>query len=428
MKVKFFTLGCKVNQYESQAMLEALTAQGFQPASPSEPADVVVVNSCTVTAQSEQKARQALRRLKRQNPSALAVLTGCWPQAFPQEAAALSEADIVLGTGRRAALGERILQYLSNKQRIVDIPPHQKGEAFEPMQVRGLAGHTRAFLKIEDGCERYCSYCIIPFARGRVRSKPLADITAEVMGLAAAGYKEVVLTGINLPAYGQELGLSLCDAVEAACAVEGMAWVRLGSLEPERLTPPVIARMQKQEKLCPQFHLSLQSGCDATLRRMNRHYTAAEYREIVENLRRAFPGCAVTTDIMVGFPGETEEEFAASLAFAREIGFAKAHVFAYSRRPGTVADRAPEQVSAGEKEARSRRMIEAMEEARQAFFRGQTGEKVPVLFERMVEPGVYEGHMPNYTPVRVESGEDISGQILWVKLIGAAEEYCTGER
>lgn len=428
MKVKFFTLGCKVNQYESQAMLESLLAQGFQPAAPSGPADVVVVNSCTVTAQSDQKARQALRRLKRQNPSAVAVLTGCWPQAFPDEAAALPEADIVLGTANRAALGSHILQYLSHKQRIVDIAPHEKGEAFEPLRVRGLQGHTRAFLKIEDGCERYCAYCIIPFARGRVRSKPLADITAEVVDLAAAGYREVVLTGINLPAYGQELGLSLCDAVEAACAVEGMDWVRLGSLEPERLTPPVIQRMQRQEKLCPQFHLSLQSGCDGTLRRMNRHYTAAEYREIVGNLREAFPGCAITTDIMVGFPGETEEEFAASLAFAQEIGFAKAHVFAYSRRPGTVADRAPDQVSAGEKEARSRRMIAAMEESRQAFFRGQLGQRVPVLFERAVEPGVYEGHTPNYTAVRVKSGEDLAGKILWTELTGAGEEYCTGER
>ena len=285
MKVKFHTLGCKVNQYESQAMLEVLLAQGFQAAGQEEPADVVVVNSCTVTAQSDQKARQALRRMKRQNPGAVAVLAGCWPQAFPQEAEAFPEADVVLGTTNRGALGGHILDFLSHKQRIVHIAPHEKGEAFEPLRVQGLSGHTRAFLKIEDGCERYCSYCIIPYARGRVRSKPLASIRAEVEELARAGYREVVLTGINLPAYGQDLGLSLCDAIEAACGAEGLDRVRLGSLEPERLTPPVIARMRAQPKLCPQFHLSLQSGCDATLRRMNRHYTAAEYREIaaIEN-------------------------------------------------------------------------------------------------------------------------------------------------
>ncbi len=427
MKVKFLTLGCKVNQYESQAMLEALLRQGFQAAEEGEPADVAVVNSCTVTAQSDQKARQALRRLKRQNPQAVMVLTGCWPQAFPEDAAGLPEADIVLGTVNRGALGERILAFLSTRARIVDIAPHEKKEAFEPMTVHGFSGHTRAFVKIQDGCQRFCSYCVIPFARGPVRSKPLCDLRREVEGLAASGFREVVLTGINLPAYGQDLGLELCDAIDAACGADGIRRVRLGSLEPERLTPEVIARMRAQEKLCPQFHLSLQSGCDGTLRRMNRHYTAAQYREIVENLRGAFPGCAVTTDIMVGFPGETEEEFAASLAFCRELGFAKAHVFPYSRRPGTVADRAPNQVDAAVKEARARRMSAAMDQSRRAFFQAQVGLEEPVLFEEAMCPGVYEGHTPNYTPVRAESREDLSGRILLVRLTGAEGDWCRGE-
>ncbi len=426
MTVKFFTLGCKVNQYETEVMREVLLQQGFLPAGEG-PADVVVVNSCTVTAQSDQKARQALRRLKRQNPGAVAVLTGCWPQAFPQQAAALSEADIVLGNAGRAGLGEHIRQFLAQGQRIVDIAPHQKGEAFEPMAVRGLSGHTRAFLKIQDGCERYCAYCIIPFARGRVRSKPVGDIAAEVAGLAAAGYQEVVLTGINLPAYGQDLGLALCDAVEAACTIPGIARIRLGSLEPERLTPAVIARMQAQPKLCPQFHLSLQSGCTTTLRRMNRHYTAGDYREIATRLREAFPNCAITTDIMVGFPGETPEEFAASLAFARELAFAKVHVFAYSRRPGTVADRLPQQVSAAEKETRSRQMQAVARETRQAFFACQLGRREAVLFERPCAPGLYEGCTANYTPVRVPSPVDLSGRLLPVLLTGVEEEFCIGQ-
>ena len=426
MNVKFITLGCKVNQVESEAMREALLAGGFQEAAEGQTADVVVVNSCTVTAVSDQKARQALRREKKRNPGAVAVLTGCWPQAFPQEAEDFLEADIVLGTTRRAALLPKILEYLSTKQRIVDIAPHEKGEKFEKLTVSAMHGRTRAFLKIEDGCDRFCSYCIIPYARGRVRSKPLEDIKAEAALLGDHGYREVVLTGINLPAYGKDLGLHLCDAVEAACAAPGIARVRLGSLEPEQLTPEVIARMAKQEKLCPQFHLSLQSGCDATLKRMNRHYTTAEYRQIVRNLRQAFPNCAITTDIMVGFAGETEEEFAASLAFAKEIAFAKVHVFAYSRRPGTRAYDMPAQVTNKVKEERSRQMIAATLATQQDFFAAQVGRVEEVLFEQEREKNVYEGYTRNYTPVRAASAVPLQGQVLPVEITQALEDCCLG--
>ena len=426
MNVKFITLGCKVNQVESEAMREALLAGGFQEAAEGQTADVVVVNSCTVTAVSDQKARQALRREKKRNPGAVAVLTGCWPQAFPQEAEDFLEADIVLGTTRRAALLPKILEYLSTKQRIVDIAPHEKGEKFEKLTISAMHGRTRAFLKIEDGCDRFCSYCIIPYARGRVRSKPLEDIKAEAALLGDHGYREVVLTGINLPAYGKDLGLHLCDAVEAACAAPGIARVRLGSLEPEQLTPEVIARMAKQEKLCPQFHLSLQSGCDATLKRMNRHYTTAEYRQIVHNLRQAFPNCAITTDIMVGFAGETEEEFAASLAFAKEIAFAKVHVFAYSRRPGTRAYDMPAQVTNKVKEERSRQMIAATLATQQDFFAAQVGRVEEVLFEQEREKNVYEGYTRNYTPVRAASAIPLQGQVLPVEITQALEDCCLG--
>ena len=427
MKVKFVTLGCKVNQVESEAMREALLAAGFQEAAGGETADVVVVNSCTVTATSDQKARQALRREKKRNPGAVAVLTGCWPQAFPQEAQEFLEADVVLGTARRGDLVPRLLEYLSTKQRVVDIAPHEKGEKFEKLTISAMHGRTRAFVKIEDGCDRFCSYCIIPYARGRVRSKPLEDIREEAARLGEAGYKEVVLTGINLPAYGKDLGGDLCDAVEAACAAPGILRVRLGSLEPEQLTPPVIARLAAQEKLCPQFHLSLQSGCDDTLRRMNRHYTTAEYRQIVGDLRKAFPNCAVTTDIMVGFAGETEEEFAKSLAFAKEIAFAKVHVFAYSRRPGTRAYDMPGQVPNREKERRSREMISATLETQRAFFAAQTGRVEEVLFEQERDRNVYEGYTRNYTPVRVASAAPLQGQILQVRLTQALEDFCLGE-
>ena len=425
MKVSVLTLGCKVNQYESQAMLGILERAGFTPCEADEPCDVVLINSCTVTSMSDRKVRQALRRERREHPDAVVVLTGCLPQAFPEAAEKLTEADIVLGNSNRASLLPDLLKFLSERRRIVDIVPHEK--FFEPMCVNRFYERTRAFLKIEDGCNRFCSYCIIPYARGRVRSKSMGDLERELDGIAANGYREVVLTGINLPAYGQDIGLTLCDAVEAACAREGILRVRLGSLEPERLDASVIARLKRQPKLCPQFHLSLQSGCDETLRRMNRHYTSDEYRRIVANIREAFPNAAVTTDLMVGFPGETDEEFEKSLAFAREIGFAKIHVFAYSRRPGTAADRAEHQVDPKTKELRSRRMAQAALEMRKAFFGTQKGLREPVLFERECEPGVYEGYTENYTPVRMKSGGDLCGLVVPALVTGADGDFCTAE-
>lgn len=426
MKVKMITLGCKVNQYESEAMLSSLLKNGFTAAADDEQADVVVLNSCTVTAESDRKVRQIFRRAKKDNPDAVMVLSGCMAQAFPEDAQRLEEADIILGTSNRARLLPDLLTFLSTRQRIVDIEPHTNGETFERLQVENFSGRTRAFVKIEDGCNRFCSYCIIPYARGRVRSKPLEDLKAELHALADNGFREVVLTGINLSAYGQEFGLHLCDAIEAACAVPGIARVRLGSLEPEQLSEPVIRRMAKQKKLCPQFHLSLQSGCDATLRRMNRHYTADEYRTIVRNLRAAFDNAAITTDIMVGFAGETEEEFAASLAFAKEIAFAKVHVFAYSRRPGTRAYDMGDQITNAVKESRSHAMIRATTETQRTFFDTQVGRTEQVLFERAVQPGVYEGYSMNYTPVLAASGTSLAGQIRTVRIESNAGTHCIG--
>lgn len=426
MKVKMITLGCKVNQYESEAMLATLLQNGFTGAESDEKADVVVLNSCTVTAESDRKVRQLFRRAKRDNPDAVMVLSGCMAQAFPEDAERLEEADIILGTSNRARLLPDLMQFLSTRQRIVDIAPHKDGETFEAMQVDAFSERTRAFLKIEDGCNRFCSYCIIPYARGRVRSKPLDALRTELQALAQNGYREVVLTGINLSAYGQECGLHLCDAIEAACATDGIERVRLGSLEPEQLSEAVIRRMAKQPKLCPQFHLSLQSGCDETLRRMNRHYTADEYRRIVRNLRAAFDNAAITTDIMVGFAGETDAEFAASLAFAEEIAFAKAHVFAYSRRPGTRAFDMDGQLSSAVKEARSREMQRVTGETQRAFFASQLGRTERVLFERESMQGVYEGYSMNYTPVLAASGEPLGGVIRDVRIDSHNDTHCMG--
>ncbi len=424
MKVKIITLGCKVNQYESQYMMKSLVSSGFSLSEDCGQSDVVIVNSCTVTATSDKKVRQTVHKARHENPLAVIVLTGCMPQAFPEAAENIVEADIVLGNSNRAFLIPRIRQFLSSRRRIIDIEPH--GDLFEPMDVIDFHGKTRASVKIEDGCNQFCSYCIIPYARGRVRSKPLDDLKSELRGISGKGYKEVVLTGINLSAYGQENGLSLCDAVEAACGYDSIKRVRLGSLEPERLSAEVIARLGQQRKLCPQFHLSLQSGCDETLKRMNRKYDTEVYEQIVCDIRKTFGNAAITTDIMVGFPGETDAEFEKSLNFAKKIGFAKIHVFAYSRRPGTAADRFDGQIGPKVKEERSHEMIAAAQTLKENFFKHQTGLREPVLFERACAEGVYEGYTENYTPVHAESAADISGEIIDAVISGVCGDYCTG--
>ena len=426
MKVSTITLGCKVNQYETQAMLNQLLQGGFSACQTGEDADIILLNSCTVTSTSDHKVKQTLHKARREHPHAVIVLTGCMPQAFPELAGDLTDADIVLGNSNRSSLLPHILQYLSTRQRIIDIVPHQTKEKFESMSVENFYERTRAFIKIQDGCNRFCSYCIIPYARGRVRSKPLDDLIAEVTQLAEKGYKEIVLTGINLSAFGQDINLHLCDAVEAVCAINGIERVRLGSLEPEQLSEDVIIRLSKQQKLCPQFHLSLQSGCDETLKRMNRHYTTEEYRTIVQNLRNAFDNAAITTDIMVGFPGETEEEFMQSLEFAKEISFSKVHVFAYSQRPGTKACNAPNQITKKVKETRSKQMIHITNQTKQAFLNQQCGTIQDVLVEREISPNLYEGYTANYTPVQFHSDKNLCGQLVAVHITKANENDCYG--
>lgn len=431
MKALFHTLGCKVNQYETQAMRKLMEEAGYETGEFSAGfADVdggqlvLVINSCTVTGESDRKLRQLLRRCRRDNPHAVIVLTGCMPQAFPEAAEQFLEADIVLGNAARQSLPEQVGRFLSLGQRIVEIPAH--GQAFESLAIREFQGRTRAFVKIEDGCNRFCSYCIIPYARGRVRSRPLPELRTELAALAEHGYREAVLVGINLTAYGQDLGLTLADAVEAACAIPGLQRIRLGSLEPDFLTPAVIRRLAAQPKLCPQFHLSLQSGCDETLRRMNRRYTAADYAEVCRQLREAFPGCALTTDVMVGFPGEDENEFAASCRFVEEIGFSRVHIFAYSRRPGTPASTAAGQVSAAEKAARSHRLAAICERSREVFERRQIGTETEVLLETRMTDGYIEGYTATYLPVRVKTRRQ-PGELLRVRIVERQPEACIGE-
>lgn len=426
MTFHIFTLGCKVNQYESQAMHEKLEKSGFTYSQSHKDADIVIVNSCTVTAASDSKAVKLMHRIKRENSQCVLILTGCLPQAFPDDVR-FAEADVVLGNKSRNAVVPSIQKFLMTGTRIIDVQKHDSSEKFEHMSLEGFSERTRAFVKIEDGCNRFCSYCIIPYARGRVRSKPLPEIYNELSHLRMKGFKEVVLVGINLSAYGQEFGINLADAVEAACSVEGIERVRLGSLEPERMDNYTIARLSRLPKLCPQFHLSLQSGCDATLKRMNRHYTTQVYSEIVQNLRMAFDNCSITTDIMVGFPGETQIEFEQSLAFAEKIQFAKAHIFAYSRRPGTAADKAENQIPENVKNIRCNRMIELTDKTTRKFLESQTGKVEAVLFERL-KNGFFEGHTMNYTKVIVKphNTDNLSNLICKVKITGVENGSCTG--
>lgn len=426
MNIVFHTLGCKVNQYETEAMRRLLHQAGYDTndGTSANGADVIVINSCTVTGESDRKLRQLLRRCRREYPDAVIVLTGCMPQAFPQVAETFGEADIVLGNAARRALPAQLSAFLSNHQRIVDIPPHDK--AIEPLCIDTFSEHTRAFVKIQDGCNRFCSYCIIPYARGRVRSREPEDIRRELTTLAEKGYKEVVLVGINLTAYGQDNGKTIADAVDAACAVEGILRVRLGSLEPDYMSDEILARLAAQPKLCPQFHVALQSGCDATLKRMNRHYTTDEFRTLCNKLRRLFPDCALTTDVMVGFPGETEENFAESLSFVDSIGFSRVHVFAYSRRPGTVADKLAGQLPNAVKNERSRRLIEVCRRRAETYARTYIGRTVPILLETPYPDGTVDGLTDTYLSVRVPTAHK-SGEMLNVRILATDGETLIGE-
>ncbi len=427
MNIAFHTLGCKVNQYETQAMRHQLEQAGYTTMewhSDLQDVDALIINSCTVTGESDRKLRQWIRRLRRQAPGAVIVLTGCMPQAYPDGAAALEEVDIVLGNACRNDLLGHLEAFFAHRQRIVAVPPH--GKTYEPLTIDAFQGRTRAFVKIQDGCNRFCSYCIIPYARGRVRSRDPQDLKQELECLAAKGYKEVVLVGINLTAYGQDTGLTIADAVDTACGVDGIERVRLGSLEPDFIDDAIIVRMKAQPKLCPQFHLALQSGCDRTLKKMNRHYTTAEYKELCEKLRRHFPDCAMTTDVMVGFPGETEEDFRASLSFVKDIDFTRVHVFAYSRRPGTVADRLPDQVDNTTKSRRSKEMLDLCHQNYLHHMDQLIGQTLPVLLETPYPDGTIDGHTDTYIPIRVRTQKN-SGEMVTVRITKREGDALFGE-
>ncbi len=426
MKVKIFTLGCKVNQFESQAMIRTLEEQGYQAVGESDAADVTIVNSCAVTAASEQKAVKLLHRIRREHPRTVIVLTGCMAQTQQENSDKLKEVDIILGNKRRNDIVPVLEQYFAEHRKIRSVEDFLKHDDYEHLAVYDFSERTRAFLKIEDGCNRFCSYCIIPYARGRVRSCSLDYIRREIQEFAANGYREVVLVGINLSSFGSDNGLSFAQAVQTACEAADVR-IRLGSLEPESMDIETLRTFARYENFCPQFHLSLQSGCDATLKRMNRHYTTDEYAAIVQNIRTVFENPSITTDVMVGFAGETEEEFCASAAFVEKIGFARTHIFPYSRRPGTAADKAPDQVPEEIKKKRAAEMAACAQRARQSFLQEQLGRVERVLIEARNKNGLYEGYTPNYTLVYVGADESQVNQIVDVRLTRAEGDHIIGE-
>lgn len=426
MNFAIYTLGCKVNQYESQAVAELLKAQGFGQVSFADKPDVIFINSCSVTAESDRKTRQAVRKFKKNNENAIIVLMGCMTSANPELSETLPEADIVVGNKNYKTLVDTLKKHINERQRIVNIEQHKKGEGYSDISITDFSEHTRAFMKIEDGCDRFCTYCIIPYARGFVRSRDLADIKAEAESLAANGYKEVVLVGINLSSFGKDNGLNLYDAVKTVADTEGIKRVRLGSLEPDLMDDELLRNLKTVDKFCPQFHLSLQSGCDETLKRMNRHYDTAFYYDLICRIRNIFDNAAITTDIMVGFAGETEEEFNKSLAFAEKVGFAKSHIFAYSRRKGTVADKMSGHITNAEKAERSRKMIELTLNCETEFLKSQCGRQANVLIETYKD-GVLSGYTENYTPVKIKGDESHLGKIKKVMLCEVLNECVYGK-
>ena len=426
MRVAIYTLGCKVNQYETQAMEQELLRRGHTLVPAETEADGYIVNTCSVTAISDKKSRQMIRRCHKLNPNAVVAACGCYVQTHPEVVAAL-DVDLLAGTGDRMAFLDLFEQAAHEKEPVRLLDDALRRREFEVLPAGGMAERTRAMLKVEDGCVNFCTYCIIPYARGPVRSLPKAEAVAQTRRLREEGYRELVITGIEISGWGHDLknGETLIDLLEAVSDTAGEMRLRLGSLEPRTITEDFCRRAARLPNLCPHFHLSMQSGCDDTLRRMNRKYDTARFYESVSLLRQYFDRPAITTDLITGFPGETEEEFAQTLAFIERCGFAAMHIFPYSVRPGTKAAAMPDQCTAAVKEQRAARAAETAERMKQAYLRGCIGQTYPVLFEQE-KNGLYVGHAPNYCQVGVR-GEDLHNAVRNVKIEAVDGDMLIGE-
>lgn len=427
-KAASFALGCKVNQYESEAIAELFAEKGYEIVGIDEEADVYVINTCTVTNFGDKKSRQLIRKVKRQNENAIVAVVGCYAQTAPKELMEIAGVNLVIGTKDRAQIVEMVEQYDRTNGVENHVSDIMKERVFEPLSIQKLANRTRAYLKIQDGCSQYCSYCIIPYARGPIRSREPQEVVAEVKRLAENGFKEVVLTGIHVASYGKDRrDTSLLDILKQVHEVEGIERIRFSSIEPNVVTEEFAQTMAALPKVCDHFHLSLQSGCNKTLKEMNRKYDTEKYRQAVATLRKYLPKVALTTDIIVGFPGETEEDFRESYAFAEEIGFAKIHVFPYSPKRGTPAAARKDQLLNAVKSERSHTLIQLSDRMATDFLADAVGTDAEVLYERAVGEGIYEGHTTNYMKVHGRSETDLTNRIAKTHITRAEGEMLFGD-
>ena len=429
-KIAFTTLGCKVNLYDTEAMIELFEKEGYEIVDFEDYADIYVINTCTVTNLGDKKSRQMIRRSKSKNPNSIIVATGCYSQVAPEEVEKIEGINIVIGTKNRLEIVNTVKKYQEeNSFKVLNTVSNIMSEReFEPLSVTDLKDRTRAYLKIQEGCNKFCTYCIIPFARGPIRSRKPADVITEVKNLAKNGFKEIVLAGIHILSYGVDLkdeNISLIDIIEEVHKIDGIERIRFSSIEPLVITDDFIERIKKLPKVCNHFHLSLQSGSNNTLQRMKRHYSKEEYETAINKLRDNFEDIAITTDIIVGFPGETEEDFLESYNFVEKIKLNKIHSFPYSPKKGTKAAEFPNQISNDEKAKRNKKMIELGIKLNTEFLKSMIGKTVPVLFERKTENGFYEGHTTNYIKVCVESDKNIVNEILNVNITNLLQNEAT---
>ena len=418
-KVAFYTLGCKVNQYETNAMIQQFQEHGYELVEFEEKADIYIINTCTVTNMSDKKSREMLRRAKKQNPVSTLVAVGCYAQVGKEKLEQIPEIDLILGTNEKNNIVAYVEKYRKEKKREEVVTDVMQMREFQDFGTITYTDKNRAAIKVQDGCDRFCSYCIIPYARGRVRSRKIESVVKEAEEISKKGVKEIVITGIHIASYGKDLpgNISLIHLLEALNAVPTIQRIRLGSLEPKLMTKEFIERLVKLEKICDHFHLSLQSGCNATLARMNRRYTTEEFYEVVTMLRQAYPNVSLTTDIIVGFPGETEEEFEETYQFLQKVQFYKMHVFKYSPRSGTKAAQMKGQIDGNKKEIRSNRLLELSDKNQQEQNKKEFGKVVEVLWEEYKD-GYYIGHTTNYEEVKINTQEQLENTITKVTITG----------
>lgn len=415
----FHTLGCKVNTYDTESMMELFEKAGYEIVDFEEQADVYIINTCTVTNVGDRKSRQMIRKAKRISPEAIVAVTGCYAQTSPEDLKKIPEVNIIIGNQDRNRIVELVEEKKVSGHNIDIVQDIMKTKEYEELKISRVKDHGRAFIKVQEGCNNFCSYCIIPYARGPVRSRSIENILKEGRQIAAQGYKEIVITGINVSSYGRELeDVTLIDALKGLNEIEGIERIRLGSLEPMLLDEDFIKGLEGIDKLCDHFHLSLQSGSDEVLKKMNRKYDTKTYKNIIDNIRKVFPQASLTTDVMVGFPGESHENFRESYEFISQIGFSKLHVFKYSKRQGTPASKMDDQIPEPIKEERSKEIIQLSEKLERNYYKQFLGKKMTVLIEQKSKEdyNIYQGHTTNYILVKVQSNQNIINQTIPVEI------------